>query len=165
MEIKIVISGVNVSEIAELNLKKTNFRFDKIEEDGDKTNLIWETACDPKNKEAVGSAIENLTACFVGELPPVEKCFKKKIELCSSPEVSEVLNRDIRELNIKDTTIKLLKRANVFTIKDLVIKNEHNLLCTKGIGRAKIIEIRSILQEIGLDIGIEPEAYPEIFLK
>ncbi len=48
-----------------------------------------------------------------------------------------------------------LKNANIKTIGDLVIKTESEMLKTKNFGRKSLNEIKDILAEMGLSLGMD----------
>jgi DNA-directed RNA polymerase subunit alpha len=48
-----------------------------------------------------------------------------------------------------------LKNANIRTIADLVTKSESEMLKTKNFGRKSLNEIKEILAEMGLSLGMK----------
>jgi DNA-directed RNA polymerase subunit alpha len=47
-----------------------------------------------------------------------------------------------------------LKNANIKTIADLVQKTEHEMLKTKNFGRKSLNEIKELLHDMGLSLGM-----------
>ena len=74
-------------------------------------------------------------------------------------ELNENLFRTVDELELSVRASNCLKTANIRTISDLVGKTEAELLKTKNFGKKSLNEIKAILTEMGLGLGmrIEPE--------
>jgi DNA-directed RNA polymerase subunit alpha len=53
-----------------------------------------------------------------------------------------------------------LKNANITYIGELVQKTEAEMLKTKNFGRKSLNEIKSILEEMGLSLGMELDNFP-----
>ena len=75
-------------------------------------------------------------------------------------ELNEHLFRSVDELDLSVRASNCLKTANVRTIADLVQKTESELLKTKNFGKKSLNEIKTILGEMGLSLGmrLDPEA-------
>ena len=74
-------------------------------------------------------------------------------------ELNENLFRNVDELELSVRASNCLKTANIRTIADLVQKTESELLKTKNFGKKSLNEIKTILGEMGLHLGmkIDPE--------
>src|SRR5712692_6482871 len=74
-------------------------------------------------------------------------------------EVNEHLFRNVDELELSVRASNCLKTANIRTIADLVQKTESELLKTKNFGKKSLNEIKTILGEMGLSLGmrLDPE--------
>jgi DNA-directed RNA polymerase subunit alpha len=74
-------------------------------------------------------------------------------------ELNENLFRNVDELELSVRASNCLKTANIRTIADLVQKSEAELLKTKNFGKKSLNEIKTILGEMGLSLGmrIDPE--------
>jgi DNA-directed RNA polymerase subunit alpha len=74
-------------------------------------------------------------------------------------EVNEHLFRNVDELELSVRASNCLKTANIRTIADLVQKTESELLKTKNFGKKSLNEIKTILGEMGLSLGMrhDPE--------
>src|SRR5438046_8088922 len=72
----------------------------------------------------------------------------------------ENLFRNVDELELSVRASNCLKTANIRTIADLVQKTEAELLKTKNFGKKSLNEIKTILGEMGLSLGmrLDPEA-------
>ncbi len=69
-------------------------------------------------------------------------------------ELNENLFRSVDELELSVRAYNCLKTANILTIADLVQKSEAELLKTKNFGKKSLNEIKTILQEMGLSLGM-----------
>ena len=78
------------------------------------------------------------------------------------PEVSLELNdnlfRSVDELELSVRAYNCLKTANIRTIADLVQKSEAELLKTKNFGKKSLNEIKTILTEMNLSLGMRLDA-------
>jgi DNA-directed RNA polymerase subunit alpha len=80
-------------------------------------------------------------------------------ELAPRPELNDNLFRNVDELELSVRASNCLKTANIRTIADLVQKTESELLKTKNFGKKSLNEIKTILGEMGLHLGmrLDPE--------
>jgi DNA-directed RNA polymerase subunit alpha len=67
------------------------------------------------------------------------------------------LLRHVSELELSVRAANCLKNANIRTISDLVQKTEPEMLRTKNFGRKSLNEIKEILSEMGLSLGMHLE--------
>jgi DNA-directed RNA polymerase subunit alpha len=72
--------------------------------------------------------------------------------------VLDQLNRSVDELELSVRSYNCLKNANIKTIFDLVTKTEPEMLKTKNFGRKSLNEIKDILAEMGLSLGMNVDA-------
>jgi DNA-directed RNA polymerase subunit alpha len=72
--------------------------------------------------------------------------------------ILEQLNRSVDELELSVRSYNCLKNANIKTIYDLVTKSEAEMLKTKNFGRKSLNEIKDILAEMGLALGMNIDA-------
>ena len=66
----------------------------------------------------------------------------------------ETLGRSVDELELSVRSYNCLKNASIRTIGDLVTKSEVEMLKTKNFGRKSLNEIKDILTEMGLQLGM-----------
>jgi DNA-directed RNA polymerase subunit alpha len=72
------------------------------------------------------------------------------------PEIrNENLNRSVEELELSVRSYNCLKNANIQTIGELVQKTEAEMLKTKNFGRKSLNEIKEILSNMGLSLGMK----------
>src|SRR4030095_4241398 len=87
--------------------------------------------------------------------------FEEEIETASAaddrkPEIkNENLNRSVEELELSVRSYNCLKNANIQTIGELVQKTEAEMLKTKNFGRKSLNEIKEILANMGLSLGMK----------
>lgn len=73
-------------------------------------------------------------------------------------ELNENLFRSVDELELSVRAYNCLRSANIRTIADLVQKTEAELLKTKNFGKKSLNEIKGILAEMGLSLGMRLDA-------
>jgi DNA-directed RNA polymerase subunit alpha len=74
--------------------------------------------------------------------------------------INENLYRSVDELELSVRSSNCLKNANIHTIGELVQKTEAEMLKTKNFGRKSLNEIKEILAEMGLSLGMKVEFTP-----
>ena len=75
-------------------------------------------------------------------------------------EINKNLFRSVNELELSVRAANCLKNANIKTIADLVQKTEMEMLKTKNFGKKSLNEIKEILTEMGLGLGMKLDALP-----
>ena len=73
--------------------------------------------------------------------------------------MGEILNRSVEELELSVRSYNCLKNANIQTIGELVQKTEAEMLRTKNFGRKSLNEIKEILANMGLSLGMRIDAH------
>ncbi|MGA2271403.1 MAG: DNA-directed RNA polymerase subunit alpha [Bryobacteraceae bacterium] len=68
--------------------------------------------------------------------------------------MNEILNRSVEELELSVRSYNCLKNASIQTIGELVQKTEAEMLRTKNFGRKSLNEIKEILANMGLSLGM-----------
>jgi DNA-directed RNA polymerase subunit alpha len=76
------------------------------------------------------------------------------------PKWNENLFRSVDELELSVRSANCLQNANIKTIGDLVQKSEAEMLKTKNFGRKSLKEIKEILAEMGLSLGMKLDNWP-----
>src|SRR5574340_1454401 len=95
--------------------------------------------------------------------------FEEEVETTTAtddrkPEIrNENLNRSVEELELSVRSYNCLKNANIQTIGELVQKTEAEMLKTKNFGRKSLKEIKEILQQMGLSLGMRIENWPQMY--
>ena len=148
------------SPIQKVNYVVTNARVGQIT-DYDKLTLeVW-TDGSVLPEDAVANAAkilkEQITAFinFEEEPEPVE------IEEEQAEErLNENLFRPVSELELSVRSANCLKNANITLIGELVQKTEAEMLKTKNFGRKSLNEIRGIMEEMALSLGMNLDSWP-----
>ncbi len=73
--------------------------------------------------------------------------------------MGEILNRSVEELELSVRSYNCLKNANIQTIGELVQKTEAEMLRTKNFGRKSLNEIKEILANMNLSLGMRVDAH------
>lgn len=91
---------------------------------------------------------------FPEEPEPVEE-----VE-ADEPELNENLFRTVDELELSVRSANCLKNADIKYIGELVRRTESEMLKTKNFGRKSLNEIKEMLGEMGLTLGMKLENFP-----
>ena len=70
-------------------------------------------------------------------------------------ELAKKLSRSVDELELSVRSYNCLKKTNIETIGELVQKTEAEMLKTKNFGRKSLNEIKEILKQMGLSLGMD----------
>ncbi|MEN6438737.1 MAG: DNA-directed RNA polymerase subunit alpha [Syntrophobacter sp.] len=81
-------------------------------------------------------------------------------EIRMEPAFNENLFRSVDELELSVRSANCLKNADIRYIGELVQKTEQEMLKTKNFGRKSLNEIKEILSEMGLSLGMKLENFP-----
>jgi DNA-directed RNA polymerase subunit alpha len=73
----------------------------------------------------------------------------------------EKLSKSVDEMELSVRSYNCLKNANIRTIGELVQKTEAEMLKTKNFGRKSLNEIKEILTNMGLSLGMKLDNYPQ----
>ncbi len=80
-------------------------------------------------------------------------------EVIEEPKLNENLNKRVDELELSVRSANCLQNANIKYIGELVQKSEPEMLKTKNFGRKSLNEIKEILSEMGLSLGMKIEGW------
>jgi len=75
------------------------------------------------------------------------------------PQFNENLYRSVDELELSVRSANCLKNADILKIYQLVSKTEAEMLKTKNFGRKSLNEIKEVLSEMGLSLGMKLEGF------
>ena len=75
--------------------------------------------------------------------------------------INENLYRRVDELELSVRSANCLKNANIRLIGELVQKSEAEMLKTQNFGRKSLNEIKDILSEMGLTLGMAMDGFPD----
>lgn len=76
-----------------------------------------------------------------------------------SEEFSEILFRNVDDLELSVRATNCLRSANISTVGELVQRTEADMLKTKNFGRKSLDEIKSLLVSLNLDFGMRLENF------
>lgn len=148
------------SPIRKVNHVVTNARVGQ-RTDYDKLQMeIWTNgSIDPRSAVAQAAHIlVDQLGIFVGENLIVEE-EEVKVEEPKS-KFNENLFRRIEEIELSVRSANCLENADIKYIGELVQKTEAEMLRTKNFGRKSLNEIKEILSEMGLSLGMKLEDFP-----
>ena len=79
--------------------------------------------------------------------------------------LNENLFRSVEELELSVRSANCLQNANIHLIGELVQKTEAEMLKTKNFGRKSLKEIKEILSEMGLQLGMKIDNWPQMLAR
>jgi DNA-directed RNA polymerase subunit alpha len=148
------------SPIRRVNYNVTNARVGQKTDYDALTLEVW-TDGSIKPEEAVALAakiMKEQLQVFVTFDEAVEPTTEKEEK--RSPVLNENLFRSVDDLELSVRSANCLKNANIRFIGELVVKSEAEMLKTKNFGRKSLNEIKEILVEMGLGLGLKIEGWP-----
>jgi DNA-directed RNA polymerase subunit alpha len=83
----------------------------------------------------------------------------RKSDENEKPQFNENLSRSVEELELSVRSANCLKNADILKIHQLVSKSEAEMLRTKNFGRKSLNEIKEVLSEMGLSLGMKLEGF------
>jgi DNA-directed RNA polymerase subunit alpha len=147
------------SPVRKVSYKVENTREGQIL-DYDKLTLNVETNGALSAETAVGLAARILVdqlGTFIGFEEPTEaKKDEPKPELAFNP----ALLKKVDELELSVRSANCLKNDNIVYIGDLIQKTEGEMLRTPNFGRKSLNEIKEVLANMGLHLGMEVPGWP-----
>jgi len=150
------------SPIKKVNYTVTNARVGQIT-DYDKLTLeVWtDGSINPEEAVAHSAKIlKDQLSIFITfeEEEESETAYSEEEE--EKEAFNENLLRSVDELELSVRSANCLKHANIKLIGDLVQKTEAEILATKNFGRKSLNEIKEILAEMGLSLGMKLDNWP-----
>lgn len=150
------------SPIRKVNYTVTNARVGQIT-DYDKLTLeVW-TNGSVKPQDAVAYA-----AKILKEQVSIFINFEETEETQYTPAggeeepLNENLFRSVDELELSVRSANCLQNANITLIGELVQRTEQDMLKTKNFGRKSLKEIKEILANMGLNLGMKIDSWPQM---
>ncbi len=151
--------------VRKANYTVTNARVGQVT-DFDKLTLeVWTNgAVAPADAVAYAAKIlkEQLTI-FVNFEETEEMSYQ--IEGSSEEPLNENLFRSVDELELSVRSANCLQNANISLIGELVQRTEQDMLKTKNFGRKSLKEIKEILSNMGLSLGMKIDGWPGLVEK
>ncbi len=147
--------------IRKVNYVVTHARVGQIT-DYDKLNMeVW-TDGSVTPEDAVAYAAKILKEQFSAFINFVEKSEVETIGELEEEKaaINENIYRSVDELELSVRSANCLKNADIHLIGDLIQNTEAEMLKTKNFGRKSLNEIKEILAEMGLSLGMKLENWP-----
>ena len=126
--------------------------------DLDKLILDIETNGAINPEEAVRRAaniLQDQISIFVDLKSPETKAEEKR-----EPEMDPLLLRPVDDLELTVRSANCLKAENIFYIGDLIQRSEFELLKTPNLGKKSLTEIKDVLAQHGLSLGMKLGNWP-----
>ncbi len=147
------------SPIQRVNYRVTNARVGQ-RTDYDKLVLeIWTNGSVlPEDGLALSAKIlKEQLQIFINFDEAIEEPIVEEVE--EEPKFNENLFRTVDELELSVRSANCLQNANIKYIGDLVQRTEAEMLKTKNFGRKSLKEIKEILAEMGLSLGMKLDGW------
>lgn len=150
------------SPIRKVNFIIENARVGRIT---DYDKLIMEVVTDGSLRpdEAAAQAARTLKdhlSIFLSSEDRQEEAWTPVVEE-QQQEFNKNLLRGVNELELSVRAANCLKNADIKTIADLVQRSEPEMLKTKNFGRKSLNEIKEVLSEMGLSLGMKLDNLPK----
>ncbi|MFO7570253.1 MAG: DNA-directed RNA polymerase subunit alpha [Smithellaceae bacterium] len=110
--------------------------------------------------EALGHAAKILYQHLIPLINFEEEPEEEHLEIEEEETINEHLFRSVDELELSVRSYNCLKNANIQTIGELVQKTDAEMLKTRNFGKKSLNEIKAILTEMGLSLGMKLENFP-----
>ncbi|WP_413577475.1 DNA-directed RNA polymerase subunit alpha [Bdellovibrio sp. HCB290] len=148
------------SPIRKVNYNVSNARVGQRTDYDALTLEVWtDGSLKPDEAVALSSKIMKeqlqIFLTFDESMEPVEESRE-----LGSPSLNENLFRSVDDLELSVRSANCLKNANIRYIGELVVRSEAEMLKTKNFGRKSLNEIKEILGEMGLGLGMKIEGWP-----
>jgi len=130
--------------------------------DYDKLTLeVWtDGSVAPDDAIAYGAKIlKEQINVFINFDEDAEPIMRREGEDESAPKFNENLYLDVDELELSVRSANCLRNANITKIYQLVQKTESEMLKTKNFGRKSLNEIKELLNDLGLSLGMNLEGF------
>jgi DNA-directed RNA polymerase subunit alpha len=145
-------------------VKKVSYRVENTREgqvlDYDKLTLTVETNGAIRPEDAIAYAariLQDQLAIFVTFEEPAKAAAEERVpELAFNP----ALLKKVDELELSVRSANCLKNDNIVYIGDLIQKTEAEMLRTPNFGRKSLNEIKEVLAQMGLHLGMEVQNWP-----
>jgi DNA-directed RNA polymerase subunit alpha len=74
--------------------------------------------------------------------------------------IEHILGQPIDHLDLSVRSMNCLKSDDIFRVGDLVLRSEQEMLRTPNFGRKSLNEIKEVLENMGLGLGMQLENWP-----
>ena len=159
-QIGLILVDSIFSPVRKVSYKIENSRVGQVT-DYDKLTMNVETngAIEPDDAVALAARIlqEHLQYFINFEEPEIED---KTKEEDAEIKFNRNLLRKVDELELSVRSANCLRNDNIVYIGDLVQKSENDMLRTPNFGRKSLNEIREVLMQMGLNLGMDISEWP-----
>jgi len=161
MPIGIIPIDAVFSPIKRVTYDVRNARFGQVT---DYDKLIFEVWTDgsisPEDSVAYAAKIvKEQMAIFINFDEEKVPASTKEPEEKEGKEFNQNLYRSVGELELSVRSANCLKNANILKIWQLVSKTENEMLKTKNFGRKSLNEIKEVLKEMDLNLGMKLDGF------
>ncbi len=149
------------SPIKRVNYVVTNARVGQRTDYDKLTMEVW-TDGSVKPEDAVAYAakiMKEQMTLFINFDESDEPHSERGDEEGESPQFNDNLFRSVEELELSVRSANCLKNADIHKIYQLVSKTEAEMLKTKNFGRKSLNEIKEVLTEMGLSLGMKLDGF------
>ncbi len=156
-QIGVLLLDASFSPVKRISYQVENTRVEK-RTDLDKLIIDIETNGTLNPDQAIRQAatiLQQQLASFV-DLQHAEKIGIKM----GAEEANPILSRPVDELELTVRAANCLKAENIYLIGDLVQRTENDLLKTPNLGKKSMNEIKSVLVQHGLSLGMPIKNWP-----
>lgn len=150
--------GVMTLDAAFNPVRQCSFEVEKIDDQTESLKLMLQTNGTVEPKEAVELAMTYFyeqVSIFVDLKAPVGRQQQSQ-----GPDVDPILLRPVDDLELTVRSANCLKAENVRFLGDLVQYTESDLLKIPNLGRKSLTEIKSVLTDRGLSLGMRLDDWP-----
>ncbi len=149
------------SPVKKVNYQVTNARVGQ-QTDYDKLSLeVWtDGSVEPADAVAYAAKIVKEQLSIFINFDETEEPSTAELIPQAEEKLNENLFRSVDELELSVRSANCLQNANIKTIGELVQRTEAEMLKTKNFGRKSLKEIKEILAEMGLSLGMKLENWP-----
>ena len=85
---------------------------------------------------------------------------EQAVQEAAEPEIDPILLRPVDDLELTVRSANCLKAENIYYIGDLIQRTEVELLKTPNLGKKSLTEIKDVLAQQGLSLGMKLENWP-----
>ncbi len=155
------------SPIRKVTFDVTNTRVGQMTDYDRLTMEIWtDGSIDPEDALGVAAKIlkEHLDI-FIHFDEEVDEEVTVEPKAVAEPQLNENIFKSVEELELPVRASNCLKNANIKWIGELVQKEEHEMLTYKNFGRKSLNDIKAVLAEMGLSLGMKIPNWEEQLAK
>jgi DNA-directed RNA polymerase subunit alpha len=158
-DVEVIVVDAIFTPILKVNFYVDNARVGQ-NTDYDKLTLEIETDGSVKPEDAIAFAakiIKDHMELFINFDEPVYVDEEEEIDE-QNEQILELLDKSIEELELSVRAYNCLTNAEVKTLAELCSKTDAEMLKTKNFGRKSLEEIKKVLADLGLGLGMDLEA-------